>query len=342
MTKSTFLQNTLSRRSFVALGSAGLLAAGMGGRAFAQDANELTVQLNWLETADFAPLFAAELRGLDTARGVRQVFIPGGPQVDPVQSVAAGSAPVGLAGSIGQLALARASGIPVKMIGALYRSSPAGIISHADAPINTVADAVGKRIGLQGGARITWSIMLAVNGIEESQMTIVPVAADVSPLVSRQVDAYWGTAVNQHLALERQGVPNHILTRGDAGAPEHFEVLFAMENTLGERREDIVAWLAALIEGQQAVIENPDEIAAHVVNRAPSLQLNPEQQQAQTAAGLKFIQPKGKELPLLEIDVEGAELAIAQQVEQGQIPGPIALSDLYDPSLLQEAYAAIG
>src|SRR5215217_1294710 len=133
MTRNLTFRPALTRRHFMALAGGGVLAAGSFGRVLAQsEAVDLTVQLNWLETADFAPAFAAELKGFDVARGVRQTFNPGGPQVDPIQSVAGGAAPVGIVASVGQAALARANGIPLKILAAFNRSSPIGLISLAD------------------------------------------------------------------------------------------------------------------------------------------------------------------------------------------------------------------
>lgn len=330
----------MSRRQALALGGAGLLAAGLGGRAFAQAAPaELAIQLNWLETADFSPFFAAEKMGYDTEVGIKQRFIPGGPQVDPVQSVAGGSAPVGVCASVGQAALARASGIPIKIFGALCRTSFIGVISLEETPILTPKDAIGKRIGLQGGARLPWSIICAANGISEDQMTIVPVAGDVTPLVNKQVDGFWGTAVNQHIALELQGIKNHIMTRNDAGAPEHFNVLFAMEDTLDKNRDQIVNWLKAVVKGQQYYIDHAEEIGTYIVERAPSLQLKLDQQQAQAKAEATYITPKGMDLPLLRFDEANANKAIEQLAQTGTLPGEVKLSDILVNDVLDEVYA---
>ena len=330
----------LSRRELIALGGAGLLATVFGGVARAQEAVDFPVQLNWIETGDFASLFLAEKLGLDVAQGIKQSFVPGGPQVDPVQSVAGGTAPVGLGGAITQAALARSNGIPVKVIGAFFRSSPVGLISLAGNPIKTPQDAVGKRIGLQGGARLPWSIILREAGLSEDQMTIVPVAGDITPLVSGQIDGYWGTAVNQHITLKLQGIDNHIMTRNTIGAPEHFLTIFAMEQTLAERGDDIVAWLKAMIAGQQGVIDNPDEAAAYVVERSPSLQLNAEQQRQQVNGSLEFVQPPGRELPLLAVDMEGAETSLEQIRAMDILAAPVELDDLIDQSFVERAHAA--
>lgn len=343
MMTSKFSRAGLSRRNFMALAGAGMVASGFAGNAFAQaQANDLAIQLNWLETADFAPAFAAELKGFDVARGIKQGFIPGGPQIVPIQSVAGGSAPVGFIATVGACAVARANGIPIKVLGAINRASPIGLISLADNPIKTPADTVGKRIGLQGGARLTWSIILRENNLTENDMTIVPVAGDITPLVSKQVDGFWGSAVNQHISLTRQGVANQIMTARDAGAPEHFGVIFTLENTVSERREDIVAWLAAMVEGQRYYMENSDEVAEYIVTRSPALQLNPDQVKEQAKAILSFINPPGKDIELLRVDEEGGAQALAQLADLGQLPSPVALGDILDHSLLDQAYSQLG
>lgn len=339
MTPNTPRRPSFTRRRLLALGGAGLLAAGLGSRAWAQAPTELKIQLNWLETGDFAALFAAEKIGADTAQGIQQVFIPGGPQVDPVQSVAGGTGLVGFGGAVSQAALARANGIPVKVIGALYRASPVGLISLIDNPIKTPQDAIGKRIGLQGGARTTWSIILKEAGISEDQMTIVPVAGDITPLVSKQVDGYWGTAVNQHISLKLQGIDNHIMTRSAMGAPEHFELIFGMENVLADNRDKVTAWLKAVIAGMEYTQANPDDVADYIVSRSPALNLRQEQQRQQVRAGLTFVNPPGLDLPLLALDEEGAKTTLAQLAGMDILPVPVTLDDLYDRSYLESARA---
>lgn len=339
MTKRLVFPDRLRRREILALGGAGLLASLLPQHAFAKATADVSVQLNWLETGDFAPLFAAELKGFDTAAGVRQMFVPGGPQMDPIQSVAGGSAMVGIGATIGQAALARANGIPVKVFAAFNRQSPAGLISLAKNPIRTPQDAIGKRIGLQGGARLVWSIIMAENGLTEDQMTIVPVAGDVTPLVSEQVDGFWGTAINQHLSLKLQGIDNNIMPRGEAGAPEHFGVLFALEDSIRDNAHLIVQWLRGTIEGARFAKENPAEVAAHIVARSPDLQLKLEQQQQMLEASRAFEPASSAELRLLQIDEAAARTAIEQLGKAQQLPTAVSLEDLMVPELLDRAYA---
>ena len=154
---------------------------------------DVSIQLDWIETIGWGPFFAAEQQGYATEVGLKQIFIPGGPQVDPLQAIAGGSAPIGITGGLNQLVLARSNGLPLKGFGAMTQRLPFGLISLSDNPITTPQDAIGKRVGLQTGARSTWALILAANNMTEDQMTIVSVGVDPTPLVNGEVDGYWGT-----------------------------------------------------------------------------------------------------------------------------------------------------
>ena len=172
-------------------------------------------------------------------------------------------------------------------------------------------------------------------------MTIVPVAFDISPLVNKQVDGFWGTAVNQHIALNLKGIDNIIMTRNEVGAPKHFEVLFTMEKTLGSMKDEIAKWLAATVEGQKYYMNNTDQAAEFIVKRSPNLNLDLTQQKAQTAAEAKYVNPPNRDLPLLRIDKQGAALAIKQLADQGKLPGKVTLEELLDESALDAAYTTL-
>ena len=246
-------------------------------RSLAQEPRRFQLQLNWIETGDFSPLFAAELKGYDRAAGLNLAFAPGGPQVDAIQVVAGGAAPVGLIANTHQIVGARANGIPVRMFATSYQGTPTGVISKATKPIRTPQDLIGKKIGVQAGARAAFALMLAAANIAPERLTIIPVGIDPTPLISDQVDGYWGTAVNQAITLRMQGIPNEILTSQTAGLPSYWQLYFATDKVIAEQGDALVRLLQTVIRGGQYFRDNPDEVAAHIVKRSPQLNLNPEQ-----------------------------------------------------------------
>lgn len=351
--------SVMTRRAFLRQ-AAGLAAAGSVGSLLAACAGPLTipapapapaatnppapqavkVQLAWIEDVTWAALYAAETQGYAKEVGLAQEFLPGGPQVDPIQAVAGGAAPFGFVGGLNQLILARANGIPVKAFGTLWQRLPFGLISLAANPIKTPKDAIGKKIGLQSGARSTWALIMAANDLKEDQMTIVPVGVDPTPLVSGQVDGYWGTATGQLLTLKAQGLAVDMMFMADAGVPGYGEVMVAPEKTLQEQQDLLVRWLKAVIKGGQYYIGHTDELAEFVVKRSPSLNLNLDVQKASAKALAEVLQsPMTQSKSLYWIDPTVATNLVDIMQRAGQIKSKVETSDLVTTAVLEKAMA---
>ncbi len=299
---------------------------------------KVKVQLNWIENSQWGPLLAAEKEGYAKELGLEQEFLPGGPQVDPIQAVAGGTAPLGVIGGLNQLVLARAGGIPVKGFGAMWQNLPFGLISLSSKPIKTPKDTIGKKIGLQSGARSTWALIMAANNMTEDQMTIVPVGVDPTPLASGQVDGYWGTATGQLIALKSQGLQVEMMYMADAGAPGYGSVIFALEKTLQEQEDLLVRWLKAAIKGGQYYLTHADEIGDYTVKRAPSLNLKVDDEKAQARALVDFVQsPLTKSKSLFWMDPMIVTNLVDVMSRAGQIKAKIETKDLLTSAILEKA-----
>ena len=65
----------------------------------------------------------------------------------------------------------------MKIIGTKYQKNPFTILSLADGgDIVTPDDLIGKKIGVQAGGTRLFDALLAVNGIDPAELTIVPVS----------------------------------------------------------------------------------------------------------------------------------------------------------------------
>src|SRR5690606_33868896 len=105
-------------------------------------------------------------RGFFAEEGIEVEFSPGGPNSATVPPVVTGQAALGQFSDSAQLLLARASGVPVQIIVCGYRQAPFAFYSLPRAPIRSVEDMVGKRIGIQPTARFVLDAILAKNGID--------------------------------------------------------------------------------------------------------------------------------------------------------------------------------
>lgn len=319
-------------------------ASAVPSRAAATPAASLTaasvkVQLLWVEDVEFAGLYAAQSQGYFKDEALTQTLIPGGPQINAIQAVAAGTAPIGLIGSTDQVIEARANGIPIKAIGTLFQKSPSGVMSLASAPIKTAADLVGKKIGLQAGGRTTFGEMLAANNINSDQVTTVAVGLDPTPLVTKQVDGFWSYAFNQPLELEAKGIKTAMLLASDAGVPTYGDVIFTLDSVLQQQEQLLVRWLRAVVRGWEYAIAHTTEMAKFTVDQSPSLKLDLTQQTAQSAAQVSFVTSAlTKSKGLLWIDPTSISKSIDLVVKTGLIKAPVKLDDVMTTSILEKAY----
>lgn len=319
-------------------GAAGTATAAASTQAAAA---HVKVQLLWIKNAEFMGMYAAESKGFLKAENLTQELLPGGPQVNAIQSVAGGAAPVGLIGSSHSIIQARANGIPVKAIATQYQTGPFGIISLSKAPIRTIKDAVGKRIGLQAGARPTFAQILKINDLTEDKFTIVPVGIDPTPLVSGQVDGYWGSATGQVNDLKAKGFDVVMMLASDAGLRYYGDTVFTLDSVLAQQEDLLVRWLRATIRGWQYASDpgHVEELAKLTVEQSPELKLDLSVQKAQAAAELAFLtSPLTKAKGLMWIDPKEFESEIETNLKIGQISKRVAVDDVVTTKILEKVY----
>ncbi len=241
------------------------------------------------QNVEYAGVFAAETQGYFKAAAITDQLLAYGPNVQPVTVVAGGGALVGIVGGADTFIKAYASGIPVQAIGVMDQKAPSGLLSLAKNPIHTMKDAVGKKIGLQSGARGPWATIVELNGLKASDFTIVPVEFDPTPLVQGQVDGFWSYAYNQPIALQAKGLDVVFMTAFDAGYKFYGDVIFAAEQAISSSADALARWLAATAQGWTYAFANPATVAKETVDRSPSLDLNVTQQTAQLKAEQEFM-----------------------------------------------------
>jgi NitT/TauT family transport system substrate-binding protein len=153
----------LNRRQVV-IGGAGLVAGGMltrGTQASSSAPATIRLQLGWTGSNGQIAEIAADELGYFDEYGLKLEIVPGGPNVDGVASVAAGSAEIGQISSSPSVMLARSAGVPIKCFAAGYQEHPFAFFSLPKVPIRSPQDMVGRRIGTNGTSRILLSASAA-------------------------------------------------------------------------------------------------------------------------------------------------------------------------------------
>ncbi len=142
---------SINRRGFLAAGAAAATLPFIGSAARAADT--LTIQASWTNDAEFIGYFVGMDKGFYKAGGIDLNYLPGGPDVVPESTIAAGKADLTLTTPDTTVQAITDQGAKFKIIGAQYQKNPLGVVSLASKPIHTPKDLEGKSARRAAGQR---------------------------------------------------------------------------------------------------------------------------------------------------------------------------------------------
>ncbi len=301
-------------------------------RAMAQSA--ATLQLSWLHSVQFGGSYIAQSKGYWTDAGLDVSLLPGGPNAPVEPPVVAGTALVGISAA-DYTAAAVNQGAPFKIIGVAMQKNPFAIASLPDNPVNSPADLVGKKIGMALANTPVLEALCTVNDVDISQIEVVPTQYDAAPLVQGQVDCLLCWATDLPVAMETQGVESVTMLLADHGYSVHSQTYIATEDSLANRREDLVALMTGEVRGWEDYQADPAAAAALTVEMFPDAGLDLPTQELQA----------DRQVPLMFSDLTDAEgfgwftdETVAANVETLDLLGTPVSPDLWDRSILEEVH----
>ncbi|WP_138469075.1 ABC transporter substrate-binding protein [Poseidonocella sp. HB161398] len=320
-----------ARRRFLggalALGSTVLLPA-LPARA----ATPVRLQLSWLHSVQFGGSYIALDQGYWAEEDLDVSLLPGGPNAPVEPPVVAGTALVGISAA-DYTAAAVGQGAPFKIIGVAMQKNPFAIASLPGNPVETPADLPGKRIGMALANMPVLEALCGINGIDVSEIEVVPTQYDAAPLVQGQVDCLLCWATDLPVAMEIRGVGNVVMLLADHGYAVHSQTYIATEDSLAARRKELVALMKGEIRGWTDYHADPGAAAALTMRMFPDAGLDPQVQALQAE----------RQVPLMFSELTDAngfgwftEETVAANVETLARLGKPVGPELWDRSILEE------
>ncbi|QTX06184.1 ABC transporter substrate-binding protein [Agromyces archimandritae] len=305
----------------------------------AESFGELNIQLSWVKNAEFAGEYFAIENGYFADAGFDDVTLTAGPTATEA-TVLSGTALVGVSNPVSTAPVILEEDAPLKIIGTTYQKNPYTILSIAGkGDIKTPADLVGKKIGVQAGPNETlFDALLAVNEIDPSEVTKVPVEYDPAPLVNGEVDGFFAFVTNESITVENLGNEVVNLLLADNGLPFVAESFVVTDQSIAENREALKAFLYAEVLGWKDAVADADEsarLAVEVYGKDLGLDAAKEIAQAKAQNELLIVTDETDANGLLTISDELQKQSIASLAAAGY---EIDAEQLFDMSLLAEVY----
>jgi putative hydroxymethylpyrimidine transport system substrate-binding protein len=256
-----------------ALAVLALAACGDGG-AEPGASEEATLVLDFTPNAVHAGLYAALARGEFEGEGIELEIREPSASTDGPKLLQTGRAEVAVL-DIHDLAIARERGLDLIGVGAIVQRPLAAVIAGDRDAVRSPADLEGGTAGVTGlpSDDAVLDSVLGAGGADAEAVERVTIGFDsIAALSSGRVDAataFWNA---EGVALRRLGVPTREFRVDDFGAPPYPElVLVATAATVAKRPQLIEGLLAAVEQGQQAVLADPEAALADLLEAVPEL-----------------------------------------------------------------------
>lgn len=331
------MPKTLTRRTVLGAAAAAAGATALGAlphHARAQSA--VSLQLSWLHSSQFAGSYIALDRGWWTEAGLEVSLLPGGPNAPVEPPVVAGTALVGISAA-DYTAAAVEQGAPFKILGVAMQKNPFVIASLPANPVNEPADLVGKRIGMALANTPVLQALCTLNGVDMGGIDIVPTQYSAQPLLAGEVDCLLCWETDLPVAMAMQGVESLTMLMADHGYAVHSQTYIATEDSLANRRAELVALMSGEARGWDAYRADTDAAAELTLSMYPDAGLDLETQKLQAA----------RQVPLMFSELTDAngfgwwtDETVAANIETLALLGRTVTPDLWDRSILEEVHGA--
>jgi NitT/TauT family transport system substrate-binding protein len=326
-----------SRRNFLKLGAVASAVAGLGTfpRGVWAQAKTTTVnmQLGWLASGNQIGEICAKRLGYYEEEKLNLAIQPGGPSIDGVAIVASGRFEIGQVSSSPSLMLAASQKIPVKCFAVGAPEHPYAFYSLPRAPVRTPRDFIGKKVGIQATGKILLTALLRKNNIAEKDVTVVVAGADMTPLLTGQVDVFTGWLTNTS-ALKPLGPDRIDLRLWDAGVRLYALPYYATQDTLTKNPEMLAAFMRATAKGWRYARDNQAAAVDLLLKEYPNFNRDDEIDGAKVMLRFAFTESSLKNgFGAMDLDNWKSQIALYDELKEFSA-GPPKLEDVATSAIL--------
>lgn len=245
-----------------------------------REQDELTLQLRWLPQAQFMGYYVADTLGLYEKEGLAVTILPGGPGVEPVQSLSSGTADIAIEWLSSALESRERDHQPVNVAQILQRSSLM-IICKKERGIRSTADLSYRKISVWRGSSALgltrWITSLEKqHGKEMRTIELIDQSDALTSWNNVSIDCVSATSYNEYWQLLNAGLPLSEATIFRFENAEHRlleDGLYVDSSRLDDPEflDAVTRFTRASIAGWEFSTERPAEAVEILLQRFPDL-----------------------------------------------------------------------
>jgi len=233
----------------------------------AQAPDRIVFGTNWLAEAEHGGYYQALAEGTYRKYGLDVVLKMGGPQINPLQLLAADQLDVAMGDDLQTLG-AIDQGLPITTIGATFQKNPTVIIAHPG--VKSLSDLKAKPIAIGAASNTTfWPWLKQKYGFTDDQKR--PYGFSVQPFLADPNLSQQGFVTSEPFSIEKGGIKPVVFLLADLGYPPYSESLVVKRSTLAKRADALKRFLRASAEGWKSYLANPAPAFALIKRDNPEM-----------------------------------------------------------------------
>ncbi len=231
------------------------------------DFEKVSLQLQWKHQFQFAGFYIAKEKGFYKEVGLDVEINEFKCDTDSVSEVTSNQATYGIGRS--NLIIHKTKGKKIKLLSAIFQSSPLVLIALPNIGINSLKDLKGKTLMVAPDESTTASLnaMLSSQGLTKNDMRIIDYSFNLDDLINRKVDITSGYISAQPYRLKQQGFEPLIFDPKDYGFDFYNDILFTSDDEVNNHPNRVKQFNEASLKGWTYAFEHIDEAADLILNK---------------------------------------------------------------------------
>ncbi len=222
--------------------------------------DHLTLQLKWIDHAQFMGYLVAAEKGYYKDEGIDIEILPGGSDIIPEQNVYNGVADIGVTW-VSSLMTYQAQGYDLVDVAQIYQNSGLRLVSKKSTGINTPADLKGKNIGSWfGGNEYEVYALLEKYGIKDS-VNMVQQDYTMDQVAEGSIDAASAMTYNELKLFYDEGFKEdevNVIDVNTEGVAMLEDCLFTTNDWAKNNEDLLVRFLRASLKGWKEAVADPE------------------------------------------------------------------------------------
>ncbi|WP_434345119.1 ABC transporter substrate-binding protein [Myxococcus virescens] len=214
---------------------------------------KVRLALNWVPEPEFGGFYAARESGAFSRHGLEAEILGGGAGAPVPQMVATGKVEFGISGA-DELLVARARGLDVIPLFAVYQTSPHAIMAHASRGAKNVEDVLSSgTVALEPGLSY---VAFLKKKYSFDKVKVVPYDGGVARFLADKDFAQQCFVTAEPIAAKRQGATPTVFLVAEEGFNPYLAVVITRRQYWKEQPERVKSFVAAVREGWRTYLDN--------------------------------------------------------------------------------------